>query len=221
MDLFVANVDQETFALYRNQGNETFIDVARQHDIAKATRLLSGWGLKFSDFDNDGHLDLILSNGHPDDMIDSYSPQVRYKEPMLLFHNDGKRLNNISQTAGAVFQKDLSARGLAIGDFDNDELPDVLVGNNGGAPLLLHNNAGQGNHWLGVSLVWQGGEDRLAGDQMARPQQERRALDEPAHRPVHHHHRADAVGLGRLSCSHRPGRYICGRRAWRDRQGGK
>jgi enediyne biosynthesis protein E4 len=153
MDLFVANVDQETFALYKNGGNETFIDVARQHDIARATRLLSGWGLKFFDYDNDGNLDLILSNGHPDDMIDSYSPQVRYREPMLLFHNDGKRLNNISQSAGAAFQKDLSARGLAIGDFDNDGLPDVLVGNNGGPPVLLHNNAGQGNHWLGVSLV--------------------------------------------------------------------
>ena len=29
---------------------------------------------------------------------------------------------------------------------------DVLVGNNGGPPVLLRNNAGQGNHWLGVKL---------------------------------------------------------------------
>ena len=153
MDLFVANVDQEMFSLYKNQGNETFADVAHQHDIAKATRLLSGWGLKFFDYDNDGNIDLILSNGHPDDMIDSYSPQVRYKEPLLLFHNDGKRLSNVSDIAGPAFQKDFTARGLAVGDFDNDGLPDVLIGNNGAAPLLLRNNTPPGNHWLGVRLV--------------------------------------------------------------------
>ena len=163
VDLFVANVDQEMFSLYRNEGNETFADVAHQHDIAKATRLLSGWGLKFFDYDNDGHLDLILSNGHPDDMIDSYSPQVRYREPMLLFHNDGKRLTNVSQTGGPAFQKDLSSRGLAIGDFDNDGLPDVLVGNNGGAPVLLRNNTADGNHWLGVRLVCKTGNRDAIG----------------------------------------------------------
>jgi hypothetical protein len=153
VDLFVANVDQEMFSLYKNQGNETFVDVAHQHDIAKATRLLSGWGLKFFDYDNDGYLDLILANGHPDDMVDSYSPQVRYKEPMVLFHNDGKRLSNVSDQAGPAFLKSLTSRGLAVGDYDNDGRPDVLVGNNGAAPLLLRNNTAQENHWLGVRLV--------------------------------------------------------------------
>jgi hypothetical protein len=153
VDLFVANVDQEMFSLYKNAGNESFSDVAHAHDIAKATRLLSGWGLKFFDYDNDGVLDLILANGHPDDMIDIYSAQVHYKEPLLLFHNDGKRFNNVNDTAGPIFQKSFPARGLAIGDYDNDGLPDVLIGNNGAAPVLLHNHAGQGNHWLGVKLV--------------------------------------------------------------------
>ena len=152
VDLFVANVDQEMFSLYKNEGKENFVDVARRHDIAKATRLLSGWGLKFFDYDNDGFLDLIQANGHPDDMIDIYSPQVRYREPLLLFHNDGQRLNNVSASAGPAFHKDLTARGLAIGDYDNDGLPDVVIGNNGAAPLVLRNNGGQGNHWLGVRL---------------------------------------------------------------------
>ena len=56
--------------------------------IAQSTRLLSGWGLKFFDYDNDGAVDLILANGHPDDMIDLYSHQVKYKEPLLLFHQE-------------------------------------------------------------------------------------------------------------------------------------
>jgi hypothetical protein len=151
-DLFVANVDQEMFSLYRNDGNETFTDIAAPNGVAQATRLLSGWGLKFFDYDNDGLVDLFLANGHPDDMIDQYSQQVRYKEPLLLFHHDGTKLVNVSAQAGPAFQASFPARGLAVGDYNNDGRIDVLVGNNGGAPLLLKNNAGEGNHWLGVKL---------------------------------------------------------------------
>ncbi len=62
-------------------------------------------------------------------MIDSYSMQVKYKEPLLLYHQgeDGK-LHNVSQTAGPVFQKQFAARGLAVGDYDNDGALDVIVG---------------------------------------------------------------------------------------------
>ena len=70
----------------------------------QATRMLSGWGLKFFDYDNDGHLDLFLANGHPDDMIESYSQQVKYKEPLLVFKNNGQgRLQNVSAQSGPVF----------------------------------------------------------------------------------------------------------------------
>jgi hypothetical protein len=151
-DLFVANLDQEFFALYRNSGDETFADVAHAQGVAQATRLLSGWGLKFFDYDNDGDVDLLLANGHPDDMVEMYSSQVKYREPLLLFHQEGGTLRNVSQQAGPAFQKPLSARGLAVGDFDNDGRLDVLVGVNGGAPVLLRNRTGAGNGWVGVKL---------------------------------------------------------------------
>ncbi len=140
-DLFVANVDQEMFSLYHNDGNEFFSDVAAGNGVAQATRLLSGWGLKFFDYDNDGAIDLFLANGHPDDMIGEYSQMVKYKEPLLLFHNNGTKLENVSQTGGPVFSKSFPARGLAIGDYNNDGRVDVLIGNNGEAPILLKNNA--------------------------------------------------------------------------------
>jgi hypothetical protein len=151
-DLFVANVDQEMFSLYKNQKNETFRDVARANNVAQSTRLLSGWGLKFFDYDNDGAVDLILANGHPDDMIESYSAQVKYKEPILLFHQENGKLRNISSEGGPAFSKSYPARGLAVGDFNNDGLIDVLIATNGGAPVLLRNQAGTGNHWLGLKL---------------------------------------------------------------------
>ncbi len=152
-DLFVANVDQEMFSVYQNNKDETFRDVAHLEGVAQATRLLSGWGLKYFDYDNDGAVDLILANGHPDDMIDHYSSQVKYREPLLLFHHeaDGK-LHNVSDKAGTAFQKTFPARGLSVGDYNNDGALDVLICNNGGAPVLLKNNAARGNNWLGIRL---------------------------------------------------------------------
>jgi hypothetical protein len=153
MDLFVANIDEEIFALYRNQRDGSFEDVSMAAGIGMSTRWLSGWGLKFFDFDNDGDLDLILSNGFPDDLIDRTSATVTWQEPLLLFHSDGKAFRNVSARSGPVFNKTFAARGLAIGDFNNDGGADILISNNDAAPLLLRNNAGHFNHWLGIRLI--------------------------------------------------------------------
>jgi enediyne biosynthesis protein E4 len=152
-DLFVANVDQEMFSVYQNNRDETFRDIAHKQGVAQATRLLSGWGLKYFDYDNDGAVDLILANGHPDDMIDQYSLEVKYKEPLLLFHQgaDGL-LRNVTEQGGTAFRKMWPARGLAVGDYDNDGSLDVLICNNGGAPALLKNVGARGNNWVGLKL---------------------------------------------------------------------
>ncbi len=155
-DLFVANVDQEKFSIYQNNRDETFRDQAMTTGIGQATLLLSGWGLKFFDFDNDGQTDLFLANGHPDDMVEVNMTKVTYKEPPLLFKQENKKFRNVSADAGSAFLRRLPARGLALGDYDNDGGLDVLVANNGEAPLLLHNHAAQANHWVGLHLVGSG-----------------------------------------------------------------
>ncbi len=150
-DLFVANIDQEFFSLYHNDHELIFTD--QPGEIAPSTQLLSGWGLKFFDYDNDGDPDLFLVNGHPDDMIESRIPRVRHKEPLLLFENTGRAFKDVSAKAGAVFSKMFSGRGMAVGDFDNDGDSDVLTSNNGGPPLLLRNQGGNRNNWIGLQLV--------------------------------------------------------------------
>jgi hypothetical protein len=137
--------------LYQNQKDLSFLD--KPGEIGQATRLLSGWGLRFFDYDNDGDPDLILANGHPDDMVEIQSLKVKYKEPLLMFENINGMYKHVSSISGAVFSKDFPARGLSVGDYDNDGDLDVLVINNGDAPLLLRNEGGNRNNWIGLNLV--------------------------------------------------------------------
>jgi enediyne biosynthesis protein E4 len=150
-DLFVANIDHEFFSLYHNDQELIFTD--QPGEIAPSTHLLSGWGLKFFDYDNDGDPDLFLVNGHPDDMIESRIPRVKHREPLLLFENTGRGFKDVSATSGNVFSKIFSGRGMAVGDFDNDGDLDVLASNNGEPPLLLRNQGGNKNNWVGLELI--------------------------------------------------------------------
>ena len=151
-DLFVTNVDQEMYSIYHSSQDLTFEDLAGPMGLGRTTLLMSGWGVKFFDYDNDGNLDLFIANGHPDDKIEEHSSHVGYREPLLLFHNNGRTLENVSVGAGPAFEQNFAARGMAVGDFDNDGAVDVLVAVNDGAPVLLKNAAAQGNHWLGLRL---------------------------------------------------------------------
>jgi enediyne biosynthesis protein E4 len=160
-DLFVANIDREFFSLYHNQKDLTFTD--EPGEIAPATQLLSGWGVRFFDYDNDGLPDLFLVNGHPDDFIEMRQPRVRYREPLLLFRNTGRTFADVSALSGKVFSQSFSGRGLAVGDFDNDGDLDVLISNNGEAPVLLRNEGGNRNNWVGLQLVAKKSNPAAAG----------------------------------------------------------
>ncbi len=81
------------------------------------------------------------------------SARVKYREPLLMFENMGKTFRNVSAQSGAAFARDYPARGLSVGDYDNDGDADVLVANNGAAPLLLRNEGGNRGNWLGLQLV--------------------------------------------------------------------
>ena len=155
-DLFVANFNREKFSLYRNRQDRTFADDAGSSGIAMATQMFSGWGLEFFDFDHDGDQDLIVCNGHPDDLIETLSSTLTYKEPVLLFENRAGKFTRLGpDLAGEAFGRNYPARGLAVGDLDNDGHPDVVIANSGEAPLILHNTgaAAGSNQWIGLALA--------------------------------------------------------------------
>jgi hypothetical protein len=150
-DLFVANFNRERFSIYRNRGGLNFSDEAGSTGIGVATLMYSGWGVRFFDYDLDGDMDLIVCNGHPDDRIEEINNTLTYREPILLFENNGGRFVSLGARAGEAFTRHFPARGLAAGDLDNDGRPDVVVANSGEAPLLLRHTGAEAGNWIGVS----------------------------------------------------------------------
>jgi len=152
-DLAVDDLANQKYALYKNNRDQTFTYVSQASGLARISLLHSGWGLRFFDYDNDGWKDLVIAQGHDLDNIQKSFPQLRYREPMLLLHNNGGIFEDMSSRAGAAFQQPWVGRGLATGDIDNDGRIDVVVTTNGGPLHLLHNDTVSLNHWLMLHLV--------------------------------------------------------------------
>ncbi|MFL6465520.1 MAG: CRTAC1 family protein, partial [Bryobacteraceae bacterium] len=152
-DLIVDDLANQKYALYRNTGDGSFNYVTQSLGLGRMTQSHSGWGLRFFDYDNDGWKDLLIAQGHDLDTIEKTSPQLHYREPMLLLRNTGKRFEDVSASSGSVFQQAWVGRGLAVGDIDNDGLVDAVVTTNGGPAYLLRNQTKSGNHWLTLSLI--------------------------------------------------------------------
>jgi hypothetical protein len=153
-DVVVTNFNFEFHSLFLNHAGFPFEDWTRGSHLAGATRSDVGWGTHFLDYDNDGLLDLMIVNGHVIEMIEQLRAEVKYKEQPLLLHNSGNAVfENVSAQAGPAFSQAYLARGLAIGDWDNDGAPDAIFTCIGDRPVLLQNNVGRKNSWIGIRLV--------------------------------------------------------------------
>jgi hypothetical protein len=117
------------------------------------TLLHSGWGLRFFDYDNDGLKDILIAQGHDLDTIEKQSPNLHYREPVLLARNTGKKFVDVSSISGDVFKEAWVGRGLAIGDLDNDGRIDAVVTANGGLAHILRNETVSTNHWITLRLT--------------------------------------------------------------------
>src|SRR5262249_510145 len=125
-DFVVTNFNDEYHSLFVSSPSGLFDDESVSSRLAEFTKLFVGWGVHFIDFDNDGNLDLIIASGHINQAVESTRLDVKYKERPLLLRNDGKgRFTNMQEYAGAAFRAGQSARGLAVGDFNNDGGMDV------------------------------------------------------------------------------------------------
>jgi hypothetical protein len=72
---------------------------------------------------------------------------------MLLAHNSAHGFTDVSAQSGSIFHERWTARGMAIGDIDNDGRVDAVVTTNDGAVYILRNETATQNHWLTLRLV--------------------------------------------------------------------
>ncbi len=153
--IVIGNFANEMVALYRNEGNRLFVDVAPTSHVGRKTLLNLTFGAFYFDYDLDGWLDLFLANGHLDPEIERIQPRVTYAQPAQLFHNQGRgRFVEVTGERVADLATPRVARGAAWGDLDRDGDPDVVVTTNGGKAAVLENRAPEeaGGNWLRIDL---------------------------------------------------------------------
>ena len=124
-DLFVSNMGEPN-RLYRNRGDGTFEDVAPELDVAQPLRTFPSW---FWDFDNDGHLDLLVT-GYADDVAYEAAEQMGMlhdgQRPRL-FRNDGKG-GFVECAKEFGVDAPVSTMGSNFGDLNNDGFLDFYIG---------------------------------------------------------------------------------------------
>lgn len=147
-DIIITDLARQVYALFHNDGHGSFSYRSLQTGLGSLSAGSSGWGVRFTDFDNDGWKDLFVVQGHVMDNIETIDPSLHYRErPMLALNHNG-RFEAADSGAGAA----VAGRGAAFGDLNNDGWMDVVMTVLGGKPMVFHNRGGSA-HWITISLV--------------------------------------------------------------------
>ena len=154
LDLYISDFQLTSDHIWRNDGKGFFEEVSDSVGITAPTKHVLSFGGGFFDMDNDGWLDLFIANGHVYEGVEKVFPDTTYKQINSLFHNNGAgKFIDVTREAGGGFTVPHAGRGAAFADFDNDGNVDIVVGNNGDPPLLLHNSGAAGNHFVNFRLI--------------------------------------------------------------------
>ena len=152
LDLIVANSEKAT--LYKNEAGLFFADATAESGLQQPTLPFVGFSPLFLDYDNDGYLDLFCANGHPQDVIEILMDHETYAQRDQMFQNRGDgTYADVSETAGAYFTETLVGRAAATADYDNDGDTDIVIMNSNQRAVLLRNDGGNANNWIGIKLV--------------------------------------------------------------------
>ncbi len=153
LDIVKTNFAGDTDSLYTNLGDATFEDRTYPSGIGVNTRLL-GWGVGFFDMDNDGWLDVLMSNGHVYPEVDRSNTDLKYAEHKYLYRNlRNGQFEEVTNQGGSGILESAPARGCAFGDYDNDGDIDIAVNCINARPQLLRCDSTLKRNWIKIKLV--------------------------------------------------------------------
>jgi len=155
-DIFLTHMTREKSTLFVNRGAGYFEDRSVEAGVAVPSIPFTGFGTVFFDYDNDGWLDIVATNGAVRLIEELKTPQDPFplQQRKQLFHNLGNgRFEEMTASAGAVFQIAEVGRGLAAGDLDNDGSTDLVFSNNNGPLRVVLNKVGGQKPWVGLRLL--------------------------------------------------------------------
>ena len=152
-DIVKTNFAGDTDSLYTNLGDGVFEDRTYPSGLGVNTRLL-GWGVGFFDMDNDGWLDILMSNGHVYPEVDKSKADLKYAEHKYLYRNlRNGRFEEVTSQGGPGIVESAPARGCAFGDYDNDGDLDIAVNCVNAIPQLLRCDSTLNRNWIKIRLV--------------------------------------------------------------------
>jgi hypothetical protein len=144
-DLAVGTFEWETNALYRNEGRGLFSERGVPAGMGLASWMWVSFTAKFFDYDNDGAVDLLITNGHIQSNVAQVRGNTDYRQPPQLLRNRGNgAFEDLSPKAGGDFMTRMVGRGAAVGDLDNDGDLDLVLVDLDGPVRLLENRAHTG-----------------------------------------------------------------------------
>jgi hypothetical protein len=146
-DVIVTTLPRQTYAVFHNDGSGAFSDRGLQTGVTMLSGATSGWGVGLEDFDNDGQKDLFITQGHVLDNVEVIDPSLHYLEPTLLALNHNGRFERTDPGTDAQ----VSGRGAAFGDLNNDGWVDAVTTVLGAHPQFFFNRGGS-SHWLTITL---------------------------------------------------------------------
>jgi enediyne biosynthesis protein E4 len=153
LDVVKTNFAGDTDSLYTNLGDGVFEDRTYPSGLGVNTRLL-GWGVGFFDMDNDGWLDILMSNGHVYPEVDKSKADLKYAEHKYLYRNlRNGRFEEVTDQGGPGIVENAPARGCAFGDYDNDGDLDIAVNCVNAIPQLLRCDSTLNRNWIKIKLV--------------------------------------------------------------------
>ncbi|HMB52797.1 MAG TPA: CRTAC1 family protein [Thermoanaerobaculia bacterium] len=153
----IGNFANEMTSLYVSQGDPTlFADEAIGEGIGAPSRSALSFGIFLFDYDLDGRLDVLQTNGHLEEEISSVDPSQRYRQPVQLFWNAGdagrSTFVEVDRETVGDLAEDVVGRGSAYADVDGDGDLDVALFQVGEPALIFENDQQLGHHWLRVKL---------------------------------------------------------------------